>query len=68
MEMPNNGVRPSAKSLEIGNKLLAEMEKFATSPGCRRRSLLKYFGEDMGERRFIRRMIGIRPIRSTVQA
>ncbi|CAM9478460.1 unnamed protein product [Ascophyllum nodosum] len=48
MEMPNSGVRPSAKSLEIGNKLLAEMEKFATSPGCRRRSLLKYFGEDMG--------------------
>lgn len=49
MEMSTNGMKPSANSVEIGNKLLAEMEKFATSPGCRRRALLKYFGEDMGE-------------------
>ncbi|CAM9785474.1 unnamed protein product, partial [Sphacelaria rigidula] len=30
-------------------KLLAAMEKFATAPDCRRKALLGYFGEDMGE-------------------
>lgn len=30
-------------------QLLAAMEKFATAPGCRRKALLAYFGEDMGE-------------------
>lgn len=49
MAMSTNGESPSATTIERGNKLLAEMESFATGAGCRRRSLLKYFGEDMGE-------------------
>lgn len=51
MAMNTNGETPSANAIERGNKLLAEMESFATGAGCRRRCLLKYFGEDMGEGR-----------------
>lgn len=49
MAMGTNGEAPTATTIERGNKLLAEMESFATGAGCRRRSLLRYFGEDTGE-------------------
>lgn len=49
MSMSTNGVVPTSGSIERSNKLLAEMEKFSTSPGCRRRAILAYFGEDMGK-------------------
>ncbi|CAM9820322.1 unnamed protein product, partial [Ectocarpus sp. 4 AP-2014] len=41
--------RAGRDGLPANNKLLAEMEKFSTSPGCRRRAILAYFGEDMGD-------------------
>ncbi|CAM9610742.1 unnamed protein product, partial [Laminaria digitata] len=44
-----DGLPAKSTTIDRGNKLLAEMESFATGSGCRRRSLLKYFGEDMGD-------------------
>lgn len=49
MSMSTNGIAPSAETIRRSNELLAKMENFATGPGCRRRTLLTYFGEDMGE-------------------
>lgn len=50
MGMSTNGVPPSPAVLERDFKLLAAMAKFATASTCRRRALLGYFGEDLGER------------------
>eukprot|EP00752_Nemacystus_decipiens_P004929 g4486.t1 len=44
-----NGTPPTPESIERATTQLAEMEKFATSPGCRRRAVLSHFGEDMGD-------------------
>ncbi|CAN0219814.1 unnamed protein product, partial [Scytosiphon promiscuus] len=41
--------RAGRDGLPANSALLAAMEKFATSAGCRRRALLGYFGEDMGD-------------------
>lgn len=49
MAMGTSGVAVTATSTERSNQLLAKMVKFATGLGCRRRALLMYFGEDMGE-------------------
>eukprot|EP00903_Cladosiphon_okamuranus_P019699 g18102.t1 len=49
MGMSTTGTPPTQESIERSNKQLAEMEKFATSPGCRRRAVLSHFGEDMGD-------------------
>lgn len=51
MGMSTNGTPASPESIARATKQLAEMEKFATNPGCRRRAVLSHFGEDMGERR-----------------
>lgn len=51
MGMSTNGTPPTQDSIERTTTQLAEMEKFATSPGCRRRAVLSHFGEDMGETR-----------------
>lgn len=49
MSMSTSGIAPSASTIRRSNELIAKMENFATGPGCRRRALLMYFGEDMGE-------------------
>ena len=51
MGMNTNGIPATQESMERAMAQLAEMEKFATSPGCRRRAVLSHFGEDMGETR-----------------
>ena len=38
--------KPDAKEREIARQQLAEMEGFAASSECRRRALLRYFGEE----------------------
>ncbi|CAM9767620.1 unnamed protein product, partial [Hapterophycus canaliculatus] len=45
LALSTNGVAPTAESLKRSSALLAEMERFSTSAGCRRRTLLEYFGE-----------------------
>lgn len=47
--MSTTGAPTSPAVVERDLKLLAAMEKFATAPDCRRKALLGYFGEDMGE-------------------
>lgn len=50
MGMSTSGAPTPPAVIARDLKLLAAMEKFATAPGCRRKALLGYFGEDMGEK------------------
>lgn len=49
MSTSTTGVPVTRETMARENELLAKMEQFATAPGCRRKALLAYFGEDMGE-------------------
>lgn len=51
ISMGTSAAATDPKTVARSHDLLSAMERFATEPWCRRSALLKYFGEDMGERR-----------------